>query len=121
MVNELVCRLSGFSGQIYSFPMGSNVHSPNPIPGIYLLTRWKGERHRLIVCEATSDLARSIGSDCLHNPRWTHLGFIYESCAVRRRSIVEDLLANSSLRWEPGLRFSTCVQVARSQVLQAGA
>lgn len=119
MVNELVCRLPGFSGHIYSFPMGSNVHSPNAIPGIYLLTRWTGERHRLMVCEATSDLARSIERDHLRNARWTHLGFIYESCAVRRGAIVEDLLANPSLRWEQGL--GACMQVARSEVLRVGA
>lgn len=101
MFDEAVCRLSGFGGQIYNFPMSRDVGSPNSVPGVYLITRWKQRRHQLVACAATSDLARAIEVEHQRTGSWSHLGFLYVPGALRREAIVCDLLANPVLRWEP--------------------
>lgn len=99
MFDESVCRLPGFGGQIYNFPMRRDVDSPNSVPGVYLTTRWKQGRHQLVAC-ATSDLAWAIESEHRKIGSWSHVGFLYVPGTLRRAAIVDDLLANPALRWE---------------------
>lgn len=91
-------ELVGFSGEIYKFLLHPRIETLSRVPGVYLLTRWDGERHQPAQCGATADLARTIaalppGAD------WTHLGLLYATGPIRRASIVDDLYANADHHW----------------------
>lgn len=91
-------ELAGFSGEIYKFLLHPRIATPSRVPGVYLLTRWDGERHRPVKCGATADLARTIAA-LPATADWTHLGLLYATGPIRRASIVDDLYANPDHHW----------------------